>query len=164
MLAALDWNAEVALGRIRELAGAPGPLLPILHSLQAEFGYVDEAAVPMIAGELNISQAEVHGVITFYHDFRREPAGRHILQICRAEACQAMGCESLVAHAENRLGIAMGQTTADHSVTLKPVYCLGNCALSPAVMLDGRPYGRVTPSAVDGLIESLLVQSGRRGQ
>lgn len=159
MLAALDWNPEVALARIREFAGAPGALLPILHSLQEEFGYVDEAAVPMIAEELNISQAEVHGVISFYHDFRREPAGKHILQICRAEACQAMGCESLVQHVERRLDVKIGATTSDRSITLKPVYCLGNCALSPAVMLDGKPYGRMTPSAVDALIES-----SRRGQ
>jgi formate dehydrogenase subunit gamma len=159
MLAALDWNPEVALGRIRELAGMPGALLPILHSLQEEFGYVDEAAVPLIAEELNISQAEVHGVITFYHDFRSEPAGKHILQICRAEACQSMGCESLVEHVERRLDIKIGSTTSDGNVTLKPVYCLGNCALSPAVMVDGRPYGRVTPSAMDALIES-----ARRGQ
>lgn len=154
MLAAVDWNPEVALGRIRELAAMPGALLPILHSLQEEFGYVDEAAVPIIARELNISQAEVHGVISFYHDFRREPAGRHLLQICRAEACQSMGCESLVQHVERKLGIRVGDTTADRSITLKPVYCLGNCALSPAVMLDGKPYGRVTPTTVDALINN----------
>jgi formate dehydrogenase subunit gamma len=153
MLAALDWNPEVALDRIREFVGVSGALIPILHCLQEEFGYVDEAAVPMIARELNISQAEVHGVISFYHDFRREPAGRHILQICRAEACQAMGCESLVQHVERRLDIKIGATASNQSITLKPVYCLGNCALSPAVMLDGKPYGRMTPSAVDVLIE-----------
>ena len=155
MLAALAWSPELALSRIRELAGMPGALLPILHALQEEFGYVDQAAVPMIAEELNISQAEVHGVISFYHDFRRVPAGRHILQICRAEACQSMGCESLVQHVEKHVGVKMGETTSDQTLTLKPVYCLGNCALSPAILLDGRPYGRVTPSGVDALVDSV---------
>ena len=144
----------MALSRIRELAGLPGALLPILHSLQEEFGYVDEAAVPVIASELNISQAEVHGVISFYHDFRRAPGGRHLLQICRAEACQSMGCESLVQHIEKRLGVKVGETTSDECITLKPVYCLGNCALSPAILLDGKPFGRVTPTTVDVLIEN----------
>src|SRR5579862_1459694 len=127
----------------------PGALLPILHALQEEFGYVDPAAVPVIADVLNISQAEVHGVITFYHDFRTRPAGRHVLHICRAESCQSMGCEKLVEHVENRLGVKLGETTADDGFTLKAVYCLGNCALSPAIMLDGKPFGRVSPEVVD---------------
>jgi formate dehydrogenase subunit gamma len=140
--------------RIQGLQHLPGALLPILHSLQEEFGYIDDAMIPLIAEGLNISHAEVHGVISFYHDFRRAPAGRHVLQICRAESCQSMGCNSLVEHVEKSLGVKMGETSADGNITLKPVYCLGNCALSPAVMLDGQPYGRVSAAVADSLIEN----------
>ena len=133
----------------------PGALLPILHALQEEFGYVDSAAVPLLADALNLSQAEVHGVISFYHDFRHSPPGRHILRICRAEACQAMGSEALVQHVEKQLGVKVGETTHDGSFTIEPVYCLGNCALSPSVMLDGKPYGRVSPDVAEFLIEDL---------
>src|SRR6266853_30746 len=122
--------------RIRELEHLPGALLPMLHALQEEFGYIDDAAVPLLAETLHISRAEVHGVISFYHDFRRTPPGRHVLHICRAESCQAMGCNPLIEHVENRLGIKLGETTADRNFTLEPVYCLGNCGLSPAMMLD----------------------------
>ena len=147
-----------ALERIQELQHLPGALLPVLHALQEEFGYIDEAAVPLIAETLNISQAEVHGVISFYHDFRRTPPGRHVLRICRAESCQSMGCNPLIEHVEKRLGVKLGETTADGIFTLEPVYCLGNCALSPAMMLDAQPYGRVSAAVADSLIESL----GRR--
>jgi len=140
--------------RIQGLQHLPGALLPILHSLQEEFGYIDDAMIPLIAEGLNISHAEVHGVISFYHDFRRAPAGRHVLQICRAESCQSMGCNSLIAHVEKNLGVKLGETTADGNITLRPVYCLGNCALSPAVMLDGQPYGRVSAAVADSLIEN----------
>ena len=140
--------------RIQELQHLPGALLPILHALQEEFGYIDDAMIPLIAEALNISHAEVHGVISFYHDFRRAPAGRHVLQICRAESCQSMGSNSLIAHVEKSLGVKLGETTADGSFTLRPVYCLGNCALSPAVMLDGQPYGRVSAAVADSLIEN----------
>jgi formate dehydrogenase subunit gamma len=136
------------------LEDLPGALLPILHALQEEFGYVDKAAVPLIATALNLSQAEVHGVITFYHDFRHVAPGRHVLKLCRAEACQSMSCDKTIQHVENRLGITLGQTTADGSFTVEPVYCLGLCALSPAAMLDGKPYGRVSPQVVDFLIDS----------
>lgn len=149
-----------ALERIHELQNLPGALLPILHALQEEFGYVDEAAVPLMAEALNISQAEVHGVISFYHDFRRTQPGRHVLQMCRAEACQSMGCGALIEHVEKRLGIKLGETTADGGLTLKQVFCLGNCALSPAVMLDGQPYGRVSASVADALIDT--ARSGGR--
>lgn len=131
----------------------PGALLPILHALQEEFGYVDRAAIPVIADALNISQAEVHGVISFYHDFRHEPPGKHILRLCRAEACQAMGCETVVRHVEERLGVGLGETTHDNAFTLEAVFCLGNCALSPSVMLDGELYGRVSVDVADLLIE-----------
>jgi formate dehydrogenase subunit gamma len=149
------WDADRALTRIRELEHLPGALLPILHALQEEFGYIDSAAVPLVADALNLSHAEVHGVISFYHDFRHAPPGRHILRICRAEACQAMGCEALVQHVEKRLGAKVGETTHDRSFTIEPVYCLGNCALSPSVMLDGHPYGRVSPEVADFLIDDL---------
>lgn len=149
-----SWDAERASERIRELEHLPGALLPILHALQEEFGYIDKAAIPLIADALNISKAEVHGVISFYHDFRHEPAGRHLLKMCRAEACQSMGCEPMIRHVEDRLGVKLGETTTDGAFTVEPVYCLGNCALSPAVMLDGKLYGRVSSEVADFLIDS----------
>jgi formate dehydrogenase subunit gamma len=148
-----DWDADRALACIQELERLPGALLPILHALQDEFGYVDKAAVPLIASALNLSHAEVHGVISFYHDFRHEEPGRHVLKMCRAEACQSMGCEKMIGHVENRLGIKLGETTEDRSFTVEAVYCLGNCALSPAVMLDGKLYGRVSSDVADFLID-----------
>jgi formate dehydrogenase subunit gamma len=148
------WDADRALSCIQEHAQMPGALLPILHALQDEFGYVDKAAVPLIADALNLSHAEVHGVISFYHDFRHTPPGRHVLKMCRAEACQSMGCESTIRHVQDRLGVKLGETTEDRSFTVEPVYCLGNCALSPAVMLDGKLYGRVSSEVADFLIDS----------
>jgi formate dehydrogenase subunit gamma len=146
------WDKEVALRRIREYVDREGPLLPILHALQEEFGYIDEAAEPLIAEILNITRAEVHGVITFYHDFRRAPAGRHLLKLCRAEACQAAGGDPLALHAEVRLGVPMGSTAADGSVTLEPVYCLGLCAVAPSAMLDGRVVARLDQARLDDLL------------
>jgi len=146
------WDREVALGLIRSCLDREGPLLPILHALQDEFGYIDQAAAPLIAEALNITRAEVHGVITFYHDFRRAPAGRHVLKLCRAEACQAAGGDPLAAHAEARLGVSMGTTSADGSVSLEPVYCLGLCAVAPSAMLDGRVVGRLDEERLDGLL------------
>jgi formate dehydrogenase subunit gamma len=128
-------------------------LLPVLHALLEEFGYVDERAVPLVAEALNLSRAEVVGVVNFYDDFRQEPPGRHVLRICRAEACQAMGGESLVEHISRRLDAPPGQTTADGEFTIESVYCLGNCALAPAMMLDGRLHGRVSPALAEALIE-----------
>jgi len=127
-------------------------LLPILHAFVEEFGYIDEAAEALVAEALNISRAEVHGVVTFYHDFRRKPAGRHILKLCRAEACQAAGGDGIAARAEQRLGIALGETAADGSVTLEPVYCLGLCACAPSAILDGRVHGRLDAERLDALI------------
>ena len=149
------WDIDRALARIRELAHLPGALLPILHSLQDEFGYIDKAAIAPIAEALNISHAEVHGVVGFFHDFRRTPPGRHILRMCRAEACQSMGCEGMIRHVEDRLGVKLGETSEDGCFTVEPVYCLGNCALSPAVMLDGKLYGRVSPEIADFLIDDV---------
>jgi formate dehydrogenase subunit gamma len=148
------WDADRAQARIRELEHLPGALLPILHALQEEFGYIDSEAIPLIADTLNISRAEVHGVISFYHDFRRAAPGRHVLRICRAESCQSMGCDALVQHVEKRAGVKLGETTPDGSLTIEQVFCLGNCALSPAVMLDGTPYGRVSSNIADFLIDN----------
>jgi formate dehydrogenase subunit gamma len=148
------WNPDLALERIKVLETLPGALLPILHALQEEFGYIDEAAVPMLARALNISQAEVHGTITFYHDFRHIAPGRHVLKVCRAEACQSMGCDALIRHMENRLGIPLGGTTEDGTVTFEQIFCLGMCATSPAVMLDGRPFGKVSTQMADTLIDN----------
>jgi len=148
----VPWHKDIALARIREFLDREGPLLPILHALQEEFGYIDEAAEPLIAETLNITRAEVHGVVTFYHDFRREPAGRHTLKLCRAEACQAAGGDPLALHAERRLGLSMGSTAADGSVTLEPVYCLGLCAIAPSAMLDGRVVGRLDERRLDALL------------
>ena len=150
--AQVPWDEEAAQSCIREHLNREGPLLPILHALQAEFGYIDEAAEVLIAEALNITRAEVHGVVTFYHDFRRQPAGRHVLKLCRAEACQAAGGDPLAARAEARLGVALGTTTADGSVTLEPVYCLGLCATAPSAMLDGRVVGRLDPARLDALL------------
>ena len=146
------WNVDRARSIIAEFDDCEGPMLPMLHALQEAFGCVPEDAAPLIADKLNLSRAEVHGVITFYHDFRREPAGRHVLKVCRAEACQSAGCDSLIAHAEARLGISLGSTTADRRVTLEPVYCLGLCATAPSAMLDGRVVGRLTEERVDALL------------
>lgn len=142
----LDDVHEQLKQRVREVV-APhlrreGPLLPILHDVQAAFGHVPEAAVGVIAEALNLTRAEVHGVISFYHDFRAAPAGRHIVKICRAEACQAVGGAALGAQVLDRLGIAWGETTADGAVTVEPVYCLGLCACAPAAMVDGAVIGR----------------------
>ena len=124
-----------------------------MHALQEAFGYIHDAAIPLMAEDLSLSRAEVLGIIEFYHDFRRTPGGRHTLRVCRAESCQSMGCEALVSHLEQRLGIPMGETTPDGTLTLKTVYCLGNCALSPAVLLDGDLFGRVSPQRADQIVE-----------
>ena len=152
MRPASDWIPQRAAEIIAEHAGRQGALLPLLHAIQHEFGYVDEAAEPMIADALNISRAEVHGVVTFYHDFRRAPPGRHVLKLCRAEACQAAGADPLADHAQARLGVPMGTTAADGSVTLEPVYCLGLCATAPAAMLNGRVVGRLDRARLEALL------------
>ena len=149
------FDPEIARDVIADLKHLPGATLPILHALQDRFGYVDAAAVPLIADALNLSRAEIHGVVTFYHHFRQAPAGAHVVQLCRAEACQSMGCRELERHAEARLGVAMGGTRADGRATLEAVYCLGNCALSPAVMIDGELHGRVDAARFDELIDEL---------
>lgn len=136
-------------------ADLDGPLLPVLQAVQAAFGCVPDAAVPIIAGALNLTRAEVHGVVGFYHDFRAVPAGAHTLRLCRAEACQAAGGDALAAHAEQRLGVAVGETSADGGVTLEAVYCLGLCASGPAALLDGAPVARLDPARLDRLLAGL---------
>jgi formate dehydrogenase subunit gamma len=150
---ARDFDAN----QVRDIAAAhshlPGALLPILQAVQDAFGCVDERAEPIIADVLNLTRAEVHGVVTFYHDFRRKPAGRHVLTLCRAEACQSAGGEALAARAEAALGIASGETTADGRTTLGAVYCLGLCALAPAAMIDGRPVARLDGERLDTVLK-----------
>ena len=149
-----DTTAEETARTIAaERGNRPDELLEILHDVQSALGYVPEAVVPALAHALNLSRAEVHGVVTIYHDFRAKPAGRHVLKLCRAEACQSMGCESLVERAESRLGIACGETSADGRVTLEPIYCLGLCATAPSAMMDGRIVGRLTPERLDALLK-----------
>lgn len=146
---------DLVLAIVARLKDQPGPLLPILHAVQEELGFISPETVTLVAGELNLSRAEVHGVVTFYHDFRQHPAGRHVLKMCRAEACQAMGGSAIVAAAEEQLGVRIGHTSADGSVTLEPAYCLGLCATAPAAMVDGAPVGRLTATKVNALLKGL---------
>jgi formate dehydrogenase subunit gamma len=134
---------------VNDLKGLEGPLLPILHGIQDEFGYVPGESLPVIADLLNLSRAEVHGVVTFYHDYRNHPAGRHVLKLCRAEACQSMGGDAIAARMQQLLGIGFHETTKDGSVTLEPVYCLGLCACAPSAMLDGEVIGRLDADKVE---------------
>jgi formate dehydrogenase subunit gamma len=146
------WNADRGAEIIASLADVEGGTIVMLHAIQEAFGYVPEAAVPMIAEARNLSRAEVHGVFTFYHDFRHQPPGKHVLKLCRAEACQAAGGDALVARAEAQLGIQLGNTTPDQRVTLEPIYCLGLCATAPSAMLDGRLVGRLDEKRMDALV------------
>lgn len=148
--------AEEVRHRVADIATAcadhEGPLLPILHAVQDSFGYIPPEAIGPIASALNISRAEVHGVVTFYHDFRDAPAGRHIVRICRAEACQAQGANALADAALARLGLEWHGTTANGAVTIEPVYCLGLCACGPAAMVDGQVIGRVDTARLDAIL------------
>jgi formate dehydrogenase subunit gamma len=148
------WNVERAKALIAEHVGLEGPLLPILHALNDRFGHITDEAIKIVADVLNLTRAEVQGVVGFYHDFRREPAGRHVIQVCRAEACQSMGSEDLAERLERALGIKFGDTTPDRRVTLLPVYCLGNCALSPSAMIDGELHGRLDEKKILDLVRA----------
>ncbi|MCC6171609.1 MAG: formate dehydrogenase subunit gamma [Gammaproteobacteria bacterium] len=147
-----DTKAQAVDNLVARFAVTPGPLLPLLHAVQDAFGYIPAEAVSAIARGLNLSRAEVHGVISFYHYFRGHAPGRHVVQVCRAEACQAMHGERTEAHAREKLGVDWHGTTADGQFTLEAVYCLGNCAAAPSAMVDGRLYGRVTPERLDQIL------------
>lgn len=151
----MDLSADAAARVDEALArhkDQPGPLLNVLHDIQNSLGYVPSEAIGLIASGLNLSRAEVHGVVTFYHYFRQTPPGKHSVQVCRAEACQSVQGEQLEAHAKKRLGIDYHETTADGQFSLEPVYCLGNCACGPSVTIDGEVYGRVTAQRFDDLV------------
>lgn len=147
------WNEARGAEIIAAHAGQEGATLPILHALQEAFGCVPAAVVPMIAQALNLTRAEVHGIVSFYHDFRREPPGRHVLRLCRAEACQSLGADALAAHVRDRLGVDWHDTTPDGAVTLEPVFCLGLCAIGPSAMLDGAPLARLDATRLDAELE-----------
>lgn len=148
-------DLDLVNGILDRLAGKAGPLIEILHEVQSTLGCIPAGAIAPIADRLNLSRAEVHGVVTFYHDFRDHRAGRHLLAVCRAEACQSMHSEILIDHLKKRLGVDFHGTTPDGKLTLLPVYCLGNCACAPALMLDGELHGRVTPQRADQLLGDL---------
>ena len=153
---AVDEAARIA-EIIEDCRQLEGPMLPILHRVQEEFGFIPESAKQIIAKALNLSRAEVHGVVTFYHDFKDHPAGRHTLKLCRAEACQSMGCESLAEKAKAKLGIDWHETTSDGAVTLEPVFCLGLCAQAPAAMLDGELYARLDEDCLNDIVAEVRV-------
>jgi formate dehydrogenase subunit gamma len=141
--------AQALIDRRRD---TPGATLPILHDLQEQFGYIDDAAIPLIADALNISRAETLGVISFYHDFHRAPVDGRVLKLCRAESCQSMGCEQLVSHLESHHGIKIDDDDNHSGIHVETVYCLGNCALSPAALLDGAPVGRLNCDRIDAIV------------
>jgi len=154
-------NATVA-ALVREIAASHreqrGALLPILHAVQEALGCVPAEAIPVLADELNLSRADVHGVVSFYHDFRSEPAGRTTVRVCRAEACQAVGAGRLVAHLKERYGVSLGETSRDGSLTAEQVFCLGNCALGPAAQVDGRLHGRLDEARLSLILEEAISQ------
>jgi formate dehydrogenase subunit gamma len=137
---------------VARLGQQPGPLLLVLHAIQDELGFIPSEAIPLVAQGLNLSRAEVHGVVSFYHYFRHSPPGRHTVRICRAESCQAMNGTALEQQAQRNLGIGFNETTSDGAISLEPVYCLGACACSPAVMINDELHGRVTPARLDELL------------
>ena len=152
-----SWDRESAAALIAAKSQAKGAMLPILHDLQEHFGFIHEDAVPMIAEALNVSKAETVGVISFYHDFRREPVGKPVLKICRAESCQAAGCEALVDHLAQRHGL-VADSHGGGVIEVETIYCLGHCAASPAAMLEGEPLAALTPARLDQLIDSVVAR------
>jgi formate dehydrogenase subunit gamma len=154
MLDSIDISSRVE-EILAEHQGVEGALLPILHAVQAAFGHVPEAALPQIAAHQNISKAEAYGVMTFYHDFRAKPAGTHVLKLCRAESCKAMGADRVAAHARKTLGIDWHETTPDGKITLEPVFCLGLCACGPSALIDGKVVGRVDEARLDQIVKGM---------
>jgi formate dehydrogenase subunit gamma len=153
MSTAKDWDQQRASEIIDAHREVEGAALPILHALQEAFGHIPEDAVPLIAQALNLTRAEIHGIVTFYHDFRRSAPGRHVLKLCRAEACQSVGGDALADHARARLRVGWGETTGNGAVTLEPVFCLGLCACGPAAMLDGQVVGRLDRQRLDAMLD-----------
>jgi formate dehydrogenase subunit gamma len=149
------WTEHQARSIIADFAGQEGAALPILHALQLTFGYIPRDAEPMVASALNITRAEMHGIVSFYHEFRRKIPGRHVLHLCRAEACQSVGAETIAKHVRSALAIDWHETSRDGAVTLEPVFCLGLCATGPAALLDSKPLGRLDPAKVDRMLETL---------
>lgn len=141
---------------LRQRPATRDALLPLLHDLQAEFGHIADEMIPAVAAALNLSRADVYGVVTFYHDFRRSPAGTHVIRLCRAESCQARGGVAIERLATERLGLKMGETSADGRVTIEPVYCLGLCATGPNALVDGRPVSRIDAAKVERIIAGAL--------
>ena len=148
-----DYSKPIASAIIASFEARPEMLVQVLNAFVKRFGWISKDAVRQLATELNLSRAEVHGVVSYYHDFRTSPPGQHVVKICEAESCQAMGSRELSAHAQKSLGVEMHSSTAD--ITLEPVYCLGNCACSPAIMVDGKTYGRVSNERFDDIVASL---------
>jgi formate dehydrogenase subunit gamma len=147
------WTKERGAAIIASEATGEGATLPILHALMQAFGYIHAEAVPLIAEALNLTRAEVHGVVSFYHDFRRHQPGRHVLRLCRAEACQSLGGDAVASHVRARLGVDWHETTDDGAVTLEPVFCLGLCAVGPSALLDGNPMGRLDNGRIDAALD-----------
>ena len=150
-------NGEAASDIIASFGARPEMLVQILHAFIERFGWISEDTIRQVAGELNLSRAEVHGVVSYYHDFRTSPPGRHVVKVCQAEACQAMGSRELSEHAAASLGVDMNASSDE--VTLEPVYCLGNCACSPAIMVDGKTFGRVTRDRFDEIVAAVRESS-----
>lgn len=149
------WSETRGADIIAAHAGQDGAAMPMLHALQAAFGCVPVPVISMIAEALNLTRAEVHGIVSFYHDFRSHPPGRHVLKLCRAEACQSLGADALAAHLRNRLEVDWHGTTHDGAVTLEPVFCLGLCAIGPSALLDDRPLGRLDPARIESELAPL---------
>lgn len=149
----VEWDPARASEIIAEHASLEGPVMPILHALLDEFGYVPEEAVPLVASALNLSRAEIHGTVSFYHDFRRRPAGRHVLKLCRAEACQSMNGPEMARDLLAKLGVDWGETTSDGTLTVEGIYCLGLCACAPSALYDGEPIGRLDQARLDAIVQ-----------
>ncbi len=149
------WNIDRAKAVITAHVAAEGATLPVLHALQSIFGCVPPEAEPLVAAALNLTRAEVHGIVTFYQEFRRSPPGRHLLHVCRAEACQSVGADATAHHLRQMLGVDWHETTPDGGVTLQPVFCLGLCATGPAALVDGHPVGRLSPARIDRMLATL---------
>jgi len=154
-----DFTLEQATQAVQEFKDQPGALISALHKLQDTFGYVDEAAMPMLAKLFNLSRAEVHGVTSFYHDFRRTPPGTYTVRVCQAEACQSMGSQALTEAVKQQLGCDFHETSADGLFSLEAVYCLGNCACAPSVMVDKQTYGRMSPERFQALTRALAAKA-----